>query len=237
MESCPRWAFAVPMAMNVCVDDASVRTTEWCQSHRWRASVLGAAVLVLLLRRPPLEALATRRRDLPLRDPPHLASSSAFAAMNRSYPIDLLSLPSEAFAARYYNGFPGAADLYLEEKVARPAYKLRTMLIDHSCKASTADPFPPPGVNPEEFWAVWEGRWWFDDDTYRFTVTAADGVRLFVDGELVFERWTRVSVPGGRGGQGQAPHLVALARRSWSPRTSLCSAAWVAAPTRSASST
>lgn len=101
-----------------------------------------------------------------------------------------------AFAARYYNGVPGDRDLWEEERVVEPVYRRREIQVDHSCAVhDPVAPFPPQGINPVEFWAVWEGWWFFEEDHYRFTATARDGVRLYVDGALIVDEWTVKAAP------------------------------------------
>jgi PA14 domain len=45
------------------------------------------------------------------------------------------------------------------------------------------------GVNIDNFSARWTRTVTFGDGVYRFTVSADDGVRVYIDGELKFERW------------------------------------------------
>jgi hypothetical protein len=48
---------------------------------------------------------------------------------------------------------------------------------------------PGPGVPTDNFSARWQRYVWFQADTYRFTVFADDGVRLWVDDRLLIEQW------------------------------------------------
>jgi len=48
---------------------------------------------------------------------------------------------------------------------------------------------PDPAVNPDHFSARWEGRFDFDQRDYTFSATADDGLRLYVDGQLVLDYW------------------------------------------------
>ncbi|MBA2712527.1 MAG: metallophosphoesterase [Rubrobacteraceae bacterium] len=48
---------------------------------------------------------------------------------------------------------------------------------------------PASGVNPDSFTARWVGSFDFEASDYEFTATADDGVRLFVDGELLIDQW------------------------------------------------
>jgi hypothetical protein len=51
--------------------------------------------------------------------------------------------------------------------------------------------FPPPGIGPDTFSARWSG--WVTprySETYTFYTTSDDGVRLWVDGQLIINNWT-----------------------------------------------
>jgi hypothetical protein len=48
---------------------------------------------------------------------------------------------------------------------------------------------PGEGIPPDGFAARWTRRLYFDQDTYRFTVVADDGVRFWIDGWLVLDEW------------------------------------------------
>jgi hypothetical protein len=60
------------------------------------------------------------------------------------------------------------------------------------CEASINNDFgtgSPPGVPADGFSARYEGRINFDAAEYEFALTGDDGVRLWVDGDLVIDRW------------------------------------------------
>jgi hypothetical protein len=60
------------------------------------------------------------------------------------------------------------------------------------CEASINNDFgtgSPPGVPADGFSARYEGRINFDAADYEFALTGDDGVRLWVDGNLVIDRW------------------------------------------------
>jgi hypothetical protein len=60
--------------------------------------------------------------------------------------------------------------------------------------SSDAPPFPPVGVNVDEFWAIWEGQQFFNaSGQYRFVMHVADGCRLFIDDALVLDEWHKVA--------------------------------------------
>lgn len=48
---------------------------------------------------------------------------------------------------------------------------------------------PGPGVPADNFSARWQRYVWFEADTYQFTVSADDGVRLWVDDRLLIDHW------------------------------------------------
>jgi hypothetical protein len=48
---------------------------------------------------------------------------------------------------------------------------------------------PDPLINPNNFSARWNGNFAFAGTTYRFTTTADDGVRVYVDGVRIIDRW------------------------------------------------
>ena len=48
----------------------------------------------------------------------------------------------------------------------------------------------PDGAVPGTNYSIrWQGTYQFDQDDYTFYVTASDGVRLYIDGTLVLDRW------------------------------------------------
>ncbi|HXS96498.1 MAG TPA: PA14 domain-containing protein [Candidatus Limnocylindrales bacterium] len=48
---------------------------------------------------------------------------------------------------------------------------------------------PSPSITPNAFSARWQGYFTFAQGTYNFTSTTSDGMRLYVDGNLVLDRW------------------------------------------------
>lgn len=151
-------------------------------------------------REPPLAHASTGGRS---DDAQHSYSYVSPATIMRTTPLRATDLgdqdseiPIEAFAARYYLGYPGHRDLLKEQAQTPAVVTRRETTVDHTCTPPTTpslDAFPPGDTNPHQFWAVWEGRWFFEAMQYRFTVTARDGFRLYVDGELVHNAWRQVS--------------------------------------------
>jgi glucose/arabinose dehydrogenase/single-stranded DNA-binding protein len=48
---------------------------------------------------------------------------------------------------------------------------------------------PAANINVDNFSAVWSGSFSFSAKTYTFTVTADDGIRLYVDGAILIDQW------------------------------------------------
>ncbi len=51
---------------------------------------------------------------------------------------------------------------------------------------------PSPAVLPHNFSVRWQGNFVFAAGTYTFTETISDGMRIYIDGVLVFNRWTNM---------------------------------------------
>jgi hypothetical protein len=48
---------------------------------------------------------------------------------------------------------------------------------------------PAPGVNADNFTAVWKGDLDFEGADYEFTARADDGIRVYIDGERILDEW------------------------------------------------
>jgi hypothetical protein len=85
-------------------------------------------------------------------------------------------VPTGRFRARYYDGvkFETFVAERLEDAIALNLTPIQTVIA---------------GLTGETFSARWLGDFAFDDGAYCFTVTADDGVRLFIDDALVLEKW------------------------------------------------
>jgi len=91
---------------------------------------------------------------------------------------------------------------------------------------SNSSPFPGI-IDPDTFSATWEGYFSFNKGNYRFTAHSDDGVRVYVDGQLVTENWTDHSATTVKGdiALSAGEHLVkveyyenggqAVAKLSW----------------------
>lgn len=48
---------------------------------------------------------------------------------------------------------------------------------------------PDPAVNADQFSARWSKTEYFETSTYRFSATSDDGIRVYLDGELIIDEW------------------------------------------------
>jgi len=55
---------------------------------------------------------------------------------------------------------------------------------------------PAPGMNRDDFSVRWSGTFPFEAGRYRFTTTTDDGVRLYVDDQLILDAWRPISSRG-----------------------------------------
>ncbi len=90
--------------------------------------------------------------------------------------------PSDGYNARYWNITPGTAVPTIPSTA--PTLSRHEAAINSTWQNGS----PDPSVNLD--WFV--GRWQHhnhDPGTYRFTVTADDGVRIYANGELILDKW------------------------------------------------
>ena len=85
------------------------------------------------------------------------------------------SIGSNAFVGCYYNG----TDLT----------NLKGIRTDPSINFNWGSDSPDPAITSSNFSVKWEGDFSFSTGTYRFTATADDGIRLYVDGALLLDKW------------------------------------------------
>lgn len=60
---------------------------------------------------------------------------------------------------------------------------------DETLDFDWGDGSPDRRVPSDQFSARWRGRWTFEEGSYRFYVYVDDGVRVWVDGELLIDEW------------------------------------------------
>ncbi len=111
---------------------------------------------------------------------------------------------------------------------------LKVSRIDNAINFDWSTESPDQSIGPDQFSATWSGNFNFNAGTYTFTTTSDDGLRVYIDGALVFNDWvnhqaitntfTRTLSAG--------THLVrveyyegtsfAVAKMSWSQTTQTC---------------
>lgn len=91
-----------------------------------------------------------------------------------------------------------------EEKLARVAKLLRKSSSKYAGNLDTNNDFPPKPVNLNEFYASFEGIFKTKAGQYRLLTSTTSAVRVFLDGQLVFDDWRPRTSPISR------HHLVRL---------------------------
>jgi hypothetical protein len=93
------------------------------------------------------------------------------------------TVPQTTWLAQYWNT-PGAG--------SAPAIPTRAPDVSRSENAIDYQWWlgsPAPGITPDKFVARWTRSMDFEAGAHEFAVTADDGVRLYVDGQLVIDKW------------------------------------------------
>jgi glucose/arabinose dehydrogenase len=112
--------------------------------------------------------------------------------------------PSDNYRAQYWNAVPGVNAI----PTTAPDLERDENAIDHDW----GDGSPGEGISADRFVARWTRTQSFAPGDYEFSVTADDGVRLYVDGERVIDKWvdqgpttyrTTLSLDGG-------PHRILM---------------------------
>ena len=83
---------------------------------------------------------------------------------------------SNAFTGCYYNNLTMSGE---------PSLARTDPQINFDWQAGS----PAPSVTPYAFSARWQGSLNFDQGDYVFTTIASDGMRIYIDGNLVMDRW------------------------------------------------
>lgn len=112
--------------------------------------------------------------------------------------------PAPQWDATYYGGTtPGIAPLVRRQEPTG------TKALDQDWGAGS----PAPGQVGTDFWSArWTGRFVFESGTYVFRLTVDDGVRLWLDGRLLIDRWTdgRKQIENRFIGIGQGSHTITV---------------------------
>ncbi|MGD9375461.1 MAG: PA14 domain-containing protein, partial [Anaerolineae bacterium] len=140
--------------------------------NRW---LLGVGVMLALLGLGLLVALASPVPNLVADEAP-LALESARALTYTSY-LPLISHPRtvNTWYAEYYS------NVSLSGEPVRTAKEAR---VDYDWGSGA-----PAGLPANEFSARWIGDWNFERGQYTFFVLADDGIRLWLDDQLLIDDW------------------------------------------------
>jgi len=85
------------------------------------------------------------------------------------------SIPKNAYLAKYYNGMNFDTLVTTRQESA----------INYDWGTSA----PLSGVNNNNFSVIWEENFSFDKDNYTFSTVVDDGVKVYVDGNLIISAW------------------------------------------------
>ena len=97
-------------------------------------------------------------------------------AASTSAPLTCPAAALAAFTACYYEN-DNFTDLHMVRTDAYPV------------AFDWGNSSPEPAMGPDSFSVEWTGNFAFEAGTYTFTTTADDGVRLYVDGQLILDKW------------------------------------------------
>ncbi len=86
------------------------------------------------------------------------------------------SLPEQAWEGEYHDNPTLSGDPVLSRQ-------------DETLDFDWGDGSPDRRIPTDHFSAYWRGRWTFKEGNYRFYAYVDDGVRLWVDGELLIDQW------------------------------------------------
>jgi hypothetical protein len=116
----------------------------------------------------------------------------------------VLNHPAYTVKVEYYERVGNARIHVWWERVAAPSYQdwkgeywpnrllsgdIVLVRNDHEIDFDWKDGAPSPGMPADCFSARWTRRAHFDAGSYQFRVLADDGVRLWVDGQLLIDKW------------------------------------------------
>lgn len=85
--------------------------------------------------------------------------------------------PSTGFKGEYYS------------KTTTPEGTPTLVRIDDNINFDWSHESPDPSISSDLFSVRWTKNDTFENDTYRFTLTADDGVRLYLDNNLILDKW------------------------------------------------
>ncbi len=89
------------------------------------------------------------------------------------------SIPNNSFSGMYYDN----SDFT----------NLKLTKIDSAINFDWLGGSPDPTIDGDTFSVRWEGNFTFENATYTFTTTVDDGARLYIDNQLIIDKWLRQS--------------------------------------------
>jgi len=90
------------------------------------------------------------------------------------------------YTANYQEAVPFSAEYFSNRTLSgTPAVARQDKIIDFVWN----DGSPDPAITTDNFSARWTTRQFFPNGVFRFTTTADDGVRLYIDNQLVVDKW------------------------------------------------
>ncbi len=98
------------------------------------------------------------------------------AVLTQAFTITPLTCPNGRYLAQFYNNMTLNGD---------PALMACHTAVDFNWATGE----PGSGVNSDNFSARWIGRFPFSAGVYSFTATANDGIRAWIDGNLIIDGW------------------------------------------------
>ena len=151
----------------------------WARRNRWLFAI---GTLLALLGLGLLFALASPGPHLAADEPPAVAglqsegiSPAQAITATRFLPLVSRSLVANTWYAAYYNN----ASLSGE-----PVRTAQEAWVEYDWGGGA-----PPGLPANEFSVRWTGDWNFERGQYTFFILADDGVRLWLDGQLLIDDW------------------------------------------------
>ena len=86
-----------------------------------------------------------------------------------------ISVPTGKFIGEYYNGRNFNTFIYSEET--------------DQIKFGWGNGSPSESINVNNFSARWRGNFFFEEGVYEFSVRADDGIKVYIDNNLILNRW------------------------------------------------
>lgn len=91
--------------------------------------------------------------------------------------------PAAGYLAKFWNT-PGTGE-FPPMPTTEPVLTRTDQLIDFTWDIGS----PDPAVSPDHFVATWEAVKAFEGGNYKFSTVSDDGIRVFIDGQLIFDEW------------------------------------------------